>query len=231
MNNIIFNKQTKWIAHRGLSYKYPENSIPAFENAAMLPFYGIETDIHILKDRQIVTHHDDYILVNDDTKYYLKDHDYETLNKLIMDKTGEKLPTLKEYLLICKKYNTVPVIEIKPLLNFGDVKYVIEYIKNYISLKEIIIITFHLDNLIDIYNIDKTIKGQYLISKIDDELIDKALKYGFDFDIYHAIMNAELVSKIRKHDRLINCWTLNNEQIVKGSLNFKVDFITTDGFD
>ncbi len=61
MNNIIFNKKTKWIAHRGLSYKYPENSIPAFENAAMLPFYGIETDIHILKDRQIVTHHDDYI--------------------------------------------------------------------------------------------------------------------------------------------------------------------------
>ena len=230
MNNIIFNKKTKWIAHRGLSYKYPENSIPAFENAAMLPFYGIETDIHILKDRQIVTHHDDYISDDNGERFYLKDHDFETINRLMKNKTNEKLPTLKEYLLICKKYGTVPVIEIKPVLNFNDVKYVIDYIEKYVNLKDIVIITFHIQNLIDVYNINKNITCQYLIGEVNDELIDKAISYGFDFDIYHKILSDELVTKLKKANRLINVWTLNNEGMVKGALKFKVDFITTDGF-
>lgn len=230
MNNIIFNKKTKWIAHRGLSYKYPENSIPAFENAAMLPFYGIETDIHILKDRQIVTHHDDYISDDNGERFYLKDHDFETINRLMKNKTNEKLPTLKEYLLICKKYGTVPVIEIKPVLNFNDVKYVIDYIEKYVNLKDIVIITFHIQNLIDVYNINKNITCQYLIGEVNDELIDKAISYGFDFDIYHKILSDELVTKLKKANRLINVWTLNNESMVKGALKFKADFITTDGF-
>ncbi|MDR2091220.1 MAG: glycerophosphodiester phosphodiesterase [Clostridiales bacterium] len=49
---------TSKIAHRGLhNEKYPENSIPAFQNAVDNGF-NIETDLHILKDGKIALFHD-----------------------------------------------------------------------------------------------------------------------------------------------------------------------------
>ncbi|RJX24710.1 MAG: glycerophosphodiester phosphodiesterase, partial [Acholeplasma sp.] len=49
----------KLIAHRGLSSKAPENTMPAFELAGKEQrFYGIECDIHETKDHQFVISHD-----------------------------------------------------------------------------------------------------------------------------------------------------------------------------
>ncbi len=56
-------KTTKFIAHRGLhdGKSIPENSILAFEKAVEKG-YGIELDITISKDNQIVVFHDETLL-------------------------------------------------------------------------------------------------------------------------------------------------------------------------
>lgn len=45
------------IAHRGWSGRYPENTIVAFEKALELPIDGIEFDLRLTADREIVVSH------------------------------------------------------------------------------------------------------------------------------------------------------------------------------
>lgn len=47
------------IAHRGGAKLRPENTMPAFEHAASLGVDGIECDVHISKDGEVVVIHDD----------------------------------------------------------------------------------------------------------------------------------------------------------------------------
>ena len=60
MNTIkIDKKQTKLIAHRGLSGIEVENTNAAFVAAGNRSYYGIETDIHRTSDGNFVIGHDD----------------------------------------------------------------------------------------------------------------------------------------------------------------------------
>ena len=47
------------IAHRGVSFTFPENSLPAFEASWQLGVDGIEGDFHLTKDGEIVCIHDE----------------------------------------------------------------------------------------------------------------------------------------------------------------------------
>ena len=42
------------IAHRGLSATYPENTLPAFEQALRLDVDAIEFDVHMSRDGELV---------------------------------------------------------------------------------------------------------------------------------------------------------------------------------
>ncbi len=45
------------IAHRGASHEAPENTVPAFERAIEMGADGIETDVQVTADAQLVIHH------------------------------------------------------------------------------------------------------------------------------------------------------------------------------
>ncbi len=48
-------------AHRGSSGTHPENTLPAFAEAVRIGADGIELDIHLTKDEQIVVIHDEEV--------------------------------------------------------------------------------------------------------------------------------------------------------------------------
>jgi len=59
-NNILDCLASHYIAHRGLfdnAANAPENTIPAFQKALDL-HYGIELDVHISNDNNVVVTHD-----------------------------------------------------------------------------------------------------------------------------------------------------------------------------
>ena len=45
---------SKIFAHRGFSGKYPENTMLAFEKAVEIGVDGIEMDVHLTKDNELV---------------------------------------------------------------------------------------------------------------------------------------------------------------------------------
>ena len=83
-------------AHRGCSQNYPENTLLAFEKAAVIKgLVGIELDIQLTKDRQIVICHDEKVDRTTDGSGYIKDFTLSELKRLKIDKKYQ-IPTMEE---------------------------------------------------------------------------------------------------------------------------------------
>ena len=112
MNTIKFNKKnTKVIAHRGLSGIEVENTNAAFVAAGNRSYYGIETDIHRTSDGNFVIGHDDNYNRLAGEEIYLEKSSLSDLQKVVFfDKDGVKdredlRPSrLENYIKIVKKY-------------------------------------------------------------------------------------------------------------------------------
>ncbi|WP_313894223.1 glycerophosphodiester phosphodiesterase [Psychrobacillus sp.] len=109
----------KVYAHRGSSGTHPENTIAAFEAAANLPVHGVEFDVHMTKDGELVVIHDESIdrtsngtgFVKDMLLAELKSYDYGMW--FSADFTGQTIPTLSETLHIFKDTRHHLNIELK----------------------------------------------------------------------------------------------------------------------
>lgn len=87
-------------AHRGCSQRYPENTLLAFEKAAQLKgLTGIELDIQMTKDEQIVVIHDEKTDRTTDGIGFVRDFTLAELKKLKIDAgnyTCQVIPTMEE---------------------------------------------------------------------------------------------------------------------------------------
>lgn len=87
-------------AHRGCSQKYPENTLLAFEKAIEVPdLTGIELDIHLTKDRQLVVIHDERVDRTTEGVGFVKDYTLSELKKLHIYadiNPSQTIPTMEE---------------------------------------------------------------------------------------------------------------------------------------
>lgn len=119
-----------FMAHRGLQSFGPENSLPAFKAAAERGMWAIETDFRITSDGHIVCVHDKTLDRTTDgtgliiektleeirhlkvmpvnTKTVQKQYDYQ-----LMSEEDKVIPTMEEYLEICRNSGSVAFIELK----------------------------------------------------------------------------------------------------------------------
>ena len=73
-------------AHRGASGSYPENTIPAFEEAIKMNSDGIELDIQLTKDGEMVVCHDETIDRTSNGSGNIKDYTLEELRQFNFNK-------------------------------------------------------------------------------------------------------------------------------------------------
>ena len=103
-------------AHRGLHRKdksVPENSLTAFRRAVKAG-YGVEMDVHITADDQLVVFHDDTLgrMVKNAPEGRIETFTLAELKRFRLLKTDEQIPTLQEVLEVLA--GRVPIIlEIK----------------------------------------------------------------------------------------------------------------------
>ena len=99
-------------AHRGLhDDKFPENSVGAF-NAAVVNGYGIELDVRLTKDNELVVFHDDSLLRMCGVDKKVSDCSYEELIGYRLMGTDYKIPLLSDVLKLIDG-KTELLIEIK----------------------------------------------------------------------------------------------------------------------
>jgi len=238
MDTIKINSmQTKIIAHRGLSGIEKENTCPAFVAAANRSYYGIETDIHVTKDGKIVVMHDDTTKRVTDGKINLtvESVNYSELENIVLpDVDGStnrqdiRIPLLKDYISICKKYNKVCVLEIKNHFIVSDLEKVIREVYNYNYLNSMIFISFDLDNCINLRKLLPNAKIQYLLDKdITDNVIDTLVSNNLDLDIRYTRLDKKNIDKLHDKGITVNCWTCDDKEKAEELVSIGVDFITT----
>lgn len=112
-------KPTSIFAHRGSKGNRPENTLAAFREALSLEIEGIELDVHMTKDKQLVVIHDETVDRTTNGKGFVKDLTLNEIKQLdagswfSKEYEGEKIPTLSEVLELVKSSNFKLNIELK----------------------------------------------------------------------------------------------------------------------
>lgn len=221
------------IAHRGLSGLERENTCAAFVAAGCRSYYGIETDIHRTADGKYIVYHDDNLarLMNDprvvETMNFeelralrLRDHDGNERGDLVM-------PSLEEYIRVCKKYDKGSVLEIKNHFEPEDIDRVIEIIRAEGWLERTIFISFDRANMICIREKLPQQRAQYLVSTFDEEVLAMLKAYRLDLDMDYRNVTRAVVEACHAAGAAVNVWTVNTLEDARNMAACGVDFITT----
>lgn len=228
-------KNTRMIAHRGLSGVERENSLAAFIAAGNRDYYGIECDVHVTKDGKYVVYHDDTTGRLCAENLLLEDSLYEEVDKLRLLASGQEkiydrtfvLPTLKEYLGVCARYNKVAVIELKNAMEEKNIAEIIGICREEYDLDRIVFISFDYGNLVAVRKMLPEQKLQYLTDFYTDGLIEKLKKYEFDLDINYRSLTESRVRELHDNGVAVNCWTCDNLDRAEELVAWGVDFITS----
>lgn len=110
--------KTRVLGHRGASFYAPENTIPAFELALEQGADGIELDVHLSKDGELIVIHDERVDRTTNGKGFIKDLTLEELKSLdaSYDKAeyaGAVIPTLAEVYSLFRENDKIVNVEIK----------------------------------------------------------------------------------------------------------------------
>ena len=235
MNTVKFDKkETKIIAHRGLSGIEKENTNAAFVAAGNRSYYGIETDVHKTLDGKYVVFHDDTTgrVAIDDME--VEKTTFDCLrNLLLTDIDGKKgrtdirIPTLQEYISICKKYEKVAVLELKNAFTEDEVYEIVDIIKDLGYLGNVVFISFCLENLVFLRKKYPRQEAQFLIDNYEPWLLDTLKEHNLDLDIKYTSLNADNMKELHDAGIKVNCWTCDDPAAGENLASLGIEFITS----
>ena len=176
-------------AHRGCSQMYPENTIMAFARAIEIKgLAGIELDIQMTKDGEIVVIHDERVDRPTDGTGYVKDYTYAELRKLSIE-TGssqkEKVPSIQEVLELLQDRmaeNMLLNIELKnSVIPYGGMEEkIMELIAQRNLQRQVVYSSFYTMSLQRIREINPEVSVGVLDTKVSDCLYKKTGCFGPD---------------------------------------------------
>lgn len=230
------------LAHRGANKVAPQNTIPAFIKALEFNADGIETDVHLCKDGEIVICHNYTVdetsngigLIDELTLAQLKAMDFGSyFNK---DFSGVSLPTLSELLDVVRKMKLIN-IEIKPPKKDNDlVKKVVEEINKYGILENSILSCFDPECVRMVKEIDKNVKTALLYE--NDELGNEIMTFGvakyckqLNVDAAHPhrkLIKENEIIELHSLGIAVNPWTVNLEEEIIRLTKWGCDALISD---
>lgn len=224
----------KNFAHRGFSGKYPENTLLAFQKAIEAQADGIELDVQLTKDGEIVIIHDEFIDRTTNGKGLVIDYTYDELKKfdasyVYTGKFGfNKIPTLREYFNLIKETNIITNIELKTGIfeYVGIEEKVFNLIKEFKLEDRVIISSFNHYSVLRMKALAPKIKCGFLT----ETWILNPGKYTKDncIECYHphfAILTPDIVKSLKTFGIEINTWTVNKEDEIRDLISKKVDIL------
>ncbi|MBP1157393.1 MULTISPECIES: glycerophosphodiester phosphodiesterase [unclassified Paenibacillus] len=138
------------IAHRGASGYAPENTMKAFQLAVDMKADGMELDLHLTKDGEVVICHDDDVKRTTNGQGLIKELTLEQLRRLDAGAwhsepyAGETIPTLQEFMAVASGTNMLINFEIKnlPYYHKGIEEKLIRSVRDHDMLDRVIVSSF-----------------------------------------------------------------------------------------
>lgn len=223
---------SKFFAHRGFSGKYPENTMLAFEKAVEIGVDGIELDVHLTKDGEIVIIHDEDIKRTCDGEGLVKDMTLEELKKFDASAAFRGvygfcgIPTLREYFELVKDTDIITNIELKTgVYEYeGIERKVTDLIKEFGLEDKIIFSSFNHFTVKRCEKIAPEIKRGFLTG---DWLVDFG-KYTRERNVqcchpWHITLSKEVIDEMHSAGCEINTWTVNEYEDIERLAEWGVD--------
>lgn len=233
-SKVFLGGGERYAAHRGYSNYAPENSIAAFELAGKMGFWGIETDFYQTADGQFICLHDETLDRTTDGTGKPGDYTLEQLMQFNIDsgnyiETTEnlKIPTMTEYLEICKKYSCVAVAEIKGVSDYDS------FLNTIVSsgMEEMTIITGTLDDIKEIRARNSVIPVMTIgytpapytdnLNKITEILENRGILYNY------PQVDKAAVDILHSQGIYCGVWSVDDEETAEKYTEYGVDFIVT----
>ena len=227
---------TKIIAHRGSSNKAPENTETSFRQAVKDKADGVEFDVHLTVDKEVVVIHDEKIDRTSNQSGYIKDYTLQELKKFDFGSyfakkfKDQSILTLAETLDIVQNMELIN-IEIKKGygINQGIEREIVEIIKEKDLLDKVLISSFNHDSLKIIKDIDSKIKTAALLFARLHKPWQYAENLGCEYlHLYYKLLNPEIIKICHKNNIKVNTFTVNELVDMKKLIYINVDGIITD---
>jgi len=226
-------KQPVIYAHRGASAQSPENTMAAFRKAIELGSGGIELDVHMTKDGEIVVIHDEVIDRTSNGTGKVKDLTFSELLRydfgywFSQEFSEEKIPTLEQVMTLLSDWDGVLNIEIKAN-DTGIESSVIALIDKYRMRKRVIISAFNHYILVNVKRIDDAIETGALIMETLYRPWEYAKRIGAGtiHPFYRAI-NQEIIGECLANGIDVNVFTVDRSEDIKMLAGAKVSGIIT----
>lgn len=217
------------VAHRGAFKKnnLPENSIASLLEAIRLKCTGTEFDVRMSKD--------DTLLINHDPawqKLVIEETSYAELAKLTLS-NGERMPTLREYLVAGMKDNTHTrlVVEIKPSAEkqrgMQIVDKVLALVRELHAESMVVYISFDYDMCLRLKQKDPNSIVQYLNGDKTPAQLKADKIDGADYHLSVFKKNPNWIAEAKENGIQLNAWTVNTKEDLEWLLQQGFDFITT----
>ncbi len=235
MDSIKINSgATKMVAHRGLSGIELENTNAAFIAAGNRSYFGIETDVHKTSDGRFVVFHDDTTGRIAERDLVVEETTFDELRALrlitkdgIADRIDMRIPTLREYISTCKRYDKTAVLELKNEFASDEIKAICDEINEEGYLDHVIFISFSFINLVYVRDLYPEQTVQFLTNTYADDLNQILKAHKFDIDIEYRQLNKERIEKFHEYGVKVNCWTCDDVEFAKDLVYFGIDYISS----
>ena len=226
------------VAHRGASGLAPENTLAAFRLAVKLGSPGVECDVHLTSDGQVIVIHDATVDRTTDGAGEVATQTFDVLRALDAGKwfdarfAGERMPTLEETLATCTGKSRL-FLEIKRGGGAPLVEASLAAVARAAGT-DVAIISFGPEEVEQVARARPDIPLGFLISKqyVTQHgalaLAETARRLGATFvSPQHDVVDTEFVKAAHDADLPISVWTVDDPERMRVLAGLGVDAITT----
>ena len=232
--------KTKIYAHRGASgwdTKYaPENTMPAFEKAIAMGADGIELDVQLTKDGEIVICHDEKIDRTSNGQGWLKDYTLTELKKFNFSNPHPEygfaeIPTLEELLAMIKPTDLTLNIELKTNMIYYDglEEKTASLVKRYGMDERVIYSSFNHYSLQKLKKQFPEVQIGLLMGENFVDVPDYPKRLGaMAVHPPVRVLTKEYIDRCHEHGLKVHTWTVDNLIMIHGVIAMGVDAFITD---
>ncbi len=230
-------KQTKIFAHRGASQYAPENTLPAFALAIQQGADGIELDVHLSKDGELVVIHDELLDRTTNGTGPVQAHTLEELRTLCADNhmpgfEDVRIPTLREVLELMKPTSMLVNIELKTSILWykGIEEKTLNLVKEMGMEQQVIYSSFNHYSIERIQALDPAAQTAYLFADIICDVEKYAAQHGVQA-LHPGVWNVKMEDFLRVYlnsGLAVRVWTVNDEPDLRWLMQSGADVITND---
>ena len=223
----------KLIAHRGLTDRAPENTLAAFRAAGESAVFGIETDVHRTKCGA-------FVVIHDETTGRVADSDLRVNRSTLSDlraltlhmpngkEDGEwRIPTLSEYLAVCKEYQKAAFIELKYGMSKEDIRALIEEVHAADYLKETAFISFTFSYLVFLREELPKTPLFHLTTEVSEKEIRDLVFHRIGISLLWESLNAKAAARLRAAHIPTGVFTVDDEHTARRLSRLGATYITT----